>query len=184
MKLTVLILIIGLAGCATEKPDSYPKLDPRPYQSSYIRQSTETITYIGPVISDEDGLTPMSQRFTRSDDVWIAMADDFDPIDISDRNIVPANNGWLEVPLTKDDTSKQGELVVVINGPDGGYLPIYSRFYVIAPDVYDRCEDKGRYVVEHAVDYPRLENWFTLDLVGIGIEAECLIDKFGAQEQP
>lgn len=107
--------------------------------SLILRQSTQIVVRIGPVVAVGDGFTPVtSLSLSTADEAELLKAAGAGTVDISGATFaaVTGADGWYDLTLTTSHTDTVGEVIVAIND-DSLCLPVCARFQIVEEAIYD-----------------------------------------------
>ncbi len=105
---------------------------------SHLRQSTERIVRIGPVVAVGDGFVPVTTLDVSTADEAELLKDTGGVVDISGATFaaITTADGYYNLTLTTSFTDTVGPLTVLIHD-DSLCLPVRHNFEVIEENVYD-----------------------------------------------
>ena len=122
---------------------------------SHLRQSTERIVRIGPVVAVGDGFTPVTTLDVSTADEAELLKDTGGIVDISGATFaaITTADGYYDLTLTTSLTDTVGPLTVLIND-DSLCLPVRHTYEVIEEAIYDAIYGTPATIAEEAQGLP------------------------------
>ena len=101
----------------------------------WLKQSTARAIGFGPFLDETDGKTAEVSLSISQSEIRVKKAEG----DWAQKNaaqlLLHEENGWYEISLDATDTATLGELVIAVH--KSGALPVWDKYMVVPPNVYD-----------------------------------------------